>query len=77
MANAARGGVGWRCDSTGVTCLMSHLFGLRSPFTAVRSAGVRASTMRLAELMGTSEDESLRMSIVGDLHDLGKARLSA
>ena len=59
-------------ETVRVTRLMSRLIDFRSPFTAMHSAGVRASAVRLAELMGMSEDECLMMGIAGDLHDIGK-----
>ena len=58
-----------------LTRFMARLIDFRSPFTAMHSAGVRASAVRLAELMGMSEDECKMMSIAGDLHDLGKVRV--
>ena len=62
-------------DTVRMTRLMSRLIDFRSPFTAMHSAGVRASAVRLAELMGMSEEECTMMGIAGDLHDIGKIRV--
>ncbi|MDO4537533.1 MAG: HD domain-containing protein [Coriobacteriales bacterium] len=58
-----------------LTHFMSRLIDFRSAFTAMHSAGVRASAVRLAELVGMSEEECLMMSVAGDLHDIGKIRV--
>ena len=55
-------------------CLVSRLIDYRSSFTAMHSAGVSASAVRLAELVGMSDDECQMMEIAGLLHDLGKVR---
>lgn len=62
-------------ETVGFTRFLGRLIDFRSPFTAMHSAGVRASAVKLAELMGMSEDERLMMAIAGDLHDLGKIRV--
>lgn len=54
------------------TKFMSLIIDFRSPFTAMHSAGVAASAVRLAQLSGMSEDECKMMRIAGNLHDIGK-----
>ena len=62
-------------DTVRLTKVMGRLIDFRSPFTAMHSAGVSASAVRLAQLMGMSEEECQMMEIAGDLHDLGKIRV--
>lgn len=57
-----------------LTRVMSRFIDYRSAFTAMHSAGVSASAVRLAELIGMGEDECAMMRIAGNLHDLGKIR---
>lgn len=57
-----------------LTRVMTRIIDYRSSFTAMHSAGVSASAVRLAELIGMSEEECLMMRIAGNLHDLGKIR---
>ena len=58
---------------------MSHLVGMivdfRSPFTVMHSAGVEASAVKLAEIMGLDDETIKKMSIAGALHDIGKLRV--
>ncbi|MCR5294167.1 MAG: HD domain-containing protein [Lachnospiraceae bacterium] len=53
----------------------SVIIDFRSPFTAMHSAGVSASAVELARLMGMSEDECVMMKIAGNLHDIGKLKV--
>ena len=62
-------------ETVRLTELMSLIIDFRSPFTAMHSAGVAASAVCLAELMGMSEDECSMMRIAGNLHDLGKLKV--
>lgn len=55
-----------------LTQIFARIIDFRSPFTAMHSAGVAASAVRLAELSGFSEDECKMMHIAGNLHDIGK-----
>lgn len=57
-----------------LTRVMTRIIDYRSSFTAMHSAGVSASAVRLAELIGMSEEECVMMRIAGNLHDLGKIR---
>ncbi len=63
-------------ETLSLTVVMSKIIDFRSPFTAMHSAGVAASAESLAELSGMSEDECKMMRIAGNLHDLGKLRIS-
>ena len=53
----------------------SVIIDFRSPFTAMHSAGVSASAVELAKLVGMSEDECAMMKIAGNLHDIGKLKI--
>ena len=59
-------------ETVRLTNLMSRIIDYRSSFTAMHSAGVAASAMKLAELAGMSEDDCMMMRIAGNLHDIGK-----
>ena len=54
---------------------MSRIIDFRSSYTTMHSAGVAASAVRLAEIMGMSEDECKQMMIAGYLHDVGKLKV--
>ncbi len=58
-----------------LTKLMSRVIDYRSSFTAMHSAGVAASAVKLAELAGMSGDECKMMRIAGNLHDIGKLKV--
>lgn len=55
-----------------LTRIFARIIDFRSKFTAMHSAGVAASAVKLAELSGLSEDECKMMNIAGNLHDIGK-----
>ena len=55
---------------------MSRVIDFRSSYTAAHSVGVAVSAVRLAEIMGMSEDECKEMLIAGYLHDIGKLKVS-
>ena len=55
-----------------LTKIFSRIIDFRSPFTAMHSAGVAATAVKLAELSGFSENECKMMNIAGNLHDIGK-----
>ena len=52
--------------------LVAMIVDFRNPFTVMHSAGVEASAVKLAELMGLDDDVVKKMSIAGALHDIGK-----
>ena len=54
---------------------MSRIIDFRSSYTAMHSSGVAATAVRLAEIMGMSEDECKMMMIAGYLHDIGKLKV--
>ncbi len=54
---------------------MSRVIDFRSSYTAAHSVGVAVSAVRLAEIMGMSEDECKMMLIAGYLHDIGKLKV--
>ncbi len=54
---------------------MSRIIDFRSSYTAMHSSGVAATAVRLAEIMGMSEDECKMMMIAGYLHDVGKLKV--
>ena len=54
---------------------MSRIIDFRSSYTAMHSSGVAASAVRLAEILGMSEDECKMMMIAGYLHDIGKLKV--
>lgn len=54
---------------------MSRIIDFRSSYTAMHSSGVAATAVRLAEIMGMSEDECKKMMIAGYLHDIGKLKV--
>ena len=54
---------------------MSRIIDFRSQYTAMHSSGVAATAVRLAEIMGMSEDECKMMMIAGYLHDVGKLKV--
>ncbi len=54
---------------------MSRIIDFRSSYTAMHSAGVAASAVRLAEILGMSEDECKMMMIAGYVHDIGKLKV--
>ncbi len=55
--------------------LMSRIIDFRSSYTAMHSSGVAATAVRLAEIMGMSEDECKMMMVAGYLHDIGKLKV--
>ena len=52
----------------------SVIIDFRSPFTAMHSAGVSASAVELAKLLGMTEEQCMMMKIAGNLHDIGKLK---
>lgn len=54
---------------------MSRVIDFRSSYTAAHSVGVAVSSVRLAEIMGMSEDECKMMLIAGYVHDIGKLKV--
>ncbi len=54
---------------------MSRIIDFRSSYTAMHSSGVAVTAVRLAEIMGMSEDECKKMMIAGYLHDIGKLKV--
>ena len=54
---------------------MSRIIDFRSSYTVMHSSGVSATAVRLAEIMGMSEDECKMMMIAGYLHDIGKLKV--
>ena len=54
---------------------MSRIIDFRSSYTAMHSSGVAATAVRLAEIMGMSEDECKMMMIAGYIHDIGKLKV--
>ncbi len=54
---------------------MSRVIDFRSSYTAAHSVGVAISAVRLAEILGMSEDECKMMLIAGYLHDVGKLKV--
>ena len=54
---------------------MSRIIDFRSSYTAMHSSGVAATAVRLAEIMGMSEDECKMMCVAGYLHDIGKLKV--
>ncbi len=55
-----------------LTGVFSRIIDFRSPFTAMHSAGVAETAVKLATLCGFSEDECKKMRVAGNLHDIGK-----
>lgn len=62
-------------ETVKLTEFMSKIIDFRSPFTAMHSAGVAATAVSLAELLGMSSDECKMMRIAGYLHDIGKLKI--
>ena len=62
-------------DAIEYSKFMSRIIDFRSSYTTMHSAGVAASAVRLAEIMGMSEDECKMMMIAGYLHDVGKLKV--
>ncbi len=54
---------------------MSRIIDFRSQYTAMHSSGVAATAVRLAEILGMSEDECKMMMIAGYIHDIGKLKV--
>ena len=54
---------------------MSRIIDFRSSYTAMHSSGVASTAVRLAEIMGMSEDECKMMMIAGYIHDIGKLKV--
>ena len=54
---------------------MSRIIDFRSQYTAMHSSGVAASAVRLAEILGMSEDECKMIMIAGYIHDIGKLKV--
>ena len=52
--------------------IMSRIIDYRSSYTAMHSSGVVVPAVRLAELIGMSEEECKMIMIAGYLHDIGK-----
>lgn len=71
-------GLDWPCfapDSEQLrelTLLFRRLIDFRSPFTATHSAGVARTAGQLAELAGYGREACDRMTLAGNLHDIGK-----
>ena len=64
-------------EAVSLSQLIALIIDFRSPFTRMHSAGVAASAVSLAELLGMSAEEQKKMAIAGNLHDLGKLRVPA
>ena len=62
-------------ETVKLTEFMSKIIDFRSPFTAMHSAGVAATAVALAELLGMSSDECKMMRIAGYVHDIGKLKI--
>ena len=62
-------------DAIVLAKFMSRIIDFRSQYTAMHSSGVAATAVRLAEIMGMSEDECKMMMIAGYLHDVGKLKV--
>ena len=62
-------------ETVSLTQLMSRIIDYRSSFTAMHSAGVAASAMKLGELTGMTRTECMMMKIAGNLHDIGKLKV--
>ena len=62
-------------DAIELARFMSRIIDFRSSYTAMHSSGVAATAVRLAEIMGMSEDECKMMMIAGYLHDIGKLKV--
>ncbi len=62
-------------ETIGLSRFMSRVIDFRSSYTAAHSVGVAVSAVRLAEIMGMSEDECKMMLIAGYLHDIGKLKV--
>ena len=58
-----------------VSKFMSRIIDFRSSYTAMHSSGVAASAVRLAEILGMSEDECKMMMVAGYIHDIGKLKV--
>ena len=54
---------------------ISRVIDFRSNYTVMHSSGVAATAVRLAEIIGMSEDECKMMMIAGYLHDVGKLKV--
>lgn len=54
---------------------MSRIIDFRSQYTAMHSSGVAATAVRLAEILGMSEDECKMMMVAGYIHDIGKLKV--
>ena len=54
---------------------MSRIIDFRSQYTAIHSSGVAASAVRLAEILGMSEDECKMIMIASYIHDIGKLKV--
>jgi len=55
-----------------LTGFISRVIDYRSPFTAMHSAGVAATTRELAALAGFPDKRVMEMQVAGNLHDIGK-----
>ena len=62
-------------ESIQLARFMSRVIDFRSSYTAAHSVGVAVSSVRLAEIMGMSEDECKMMLIAGYVHDIGKLKV--
>ncbi len=62
-------------DTIELARFMSRVIDFRSAYTAAHSVGVAVSAVRLAEIMGMSEDECKMMLIAGYVHDIGKLKV--
>lgn len=62
-------------EAVKLTEFMSKIIDFRSPFTAMHSAGVSATAVAMAELLGMSSDECKMMRIAGYVHDIGKLKI--
>lgn len=58
-----------------LTKIMAQLIDYKSSYTAMHSAGVAATAYAIAELLGMSDTECMKMAIAGNLHDLGKLKI--
>ena len=62
-------------DMIEMSRFMSRIIDFRSSYTTMHSSGVAATAVRLAEIMGMSEDECKMMMVAGYLHDIGKLKV--
>ena len=62
-------------EMIGYAKFMARIIDYRSRYTTMHSTGVAATAVRLAEIMGMSEEECKKMLIAGYIHDIGKLKV--